>query len=107
MRSDEKRGFDRLTRSDGADARDERARSDRMVEDNASADRDRSDRATDRGEPVRDRDDETSNNQNATEEPGALFEDADAEGYRTRWSGIQTGFVDEPRHAVEEADALV
>ncbi len=31
----------------------------------------------------------------------------DADGYRTRWSAIQTGFVDEPRRAVEEADALV
>ncbi len=26
---------------------------------------------------------------------------------RTRWTGIQAGFVDEPRHAVEQADALV
>ena len=41
------------------------------------------------------------------EEPETLFDGADAEGYRTRWSGIQTGFVDEPRRAVEEADALV
>jgi len=38
---------------------------------------------------------------------GPLFAGPDAEGYRTRWGGIQTGFVDEPRHAVEEADALV
>jgi hypothetical protein len=36
-----------------------------------------------------------------------LFDAADAEGYRTRWGAIQTGFVDEPRRAVEEADALV
>jgi hypothetical protein len=36
-----------------------------------------------------------------------LFAGADAEGYRTRWSAIQTGFVDEPRRAVEEADVLV
>lgn len=41
------------------------------------------------------------------ERPAALFVDADAAGYRTRWDGIQTGFVDEPRRAVEEADALV
>jgi len=40
-----------------------------------------------------------------TDEP--LFDGADAEGYRTRWGAIQTGFVDEPRRAVEEADALV
>ena len=28
-------------------------------------------------------------------------------GFRTRWEAVQTGFVDEPRKAVEEADALV
>lgn len=36
-----------------------------------------------------------------------LFPDEELSGYRTRWSAIQTGFVDEPRKAVEEADALV
>jgi len=36
-----------------------------------------------------------------------MFSDDEAGGYRTRWDGIQTGFVDEPRRAVEEADALV
>src|SRR5262245_54942230 len=39
--------------------------------------------------------------------PGPLFHDDELTGYRTRWSGIQTGFVDEPRRAVSEADALV
>jgi hypothetical protein len=39
--------------------------------------------------------------------PAPLFVSEDAAGYRTRWSAIQTGFVDEPRKAVEEADALV
>lgn len=37
----------------------------------------------------------------------ALFADEELTGYRTRWSAIQTGFVDEPRRAVEEADTLV
>jgi hypothetical protein len=41
------------------------------------------------------------------ERPSPLFHDQELTGYRTRWSGIQTGFVDEPRRAVEEADALV
>jgi len=36
-----------------------------------------------------------------------MFAGDEAAGYRTRWEAIQTGFVDEPRHAVEEADALV
>jgi hypothetical protein len=31
----------------------------------------------------------------------------DAEGFRSRWESIQTGFVDSPRQAVEEADGLV
>jgi hypothetical protein len=39
--------------------------------------------------------------------PAPLYANEDAAGYRTRWSAIQTGFVDEPRKAVEEADALV
>jgi hypothetical protein len=43
----------------------------------------------------------------ADEAPAPLFADDELAGYRTRWSGIQTGFVDEPRRAVEEADALV
>ena len=36
-----------------------------------------------------------------------LFAGEDAERYRSRWSEIQAAFVDEPRKAVEEADALV
>jgi hypothetical protein len=30
-----------------------------------------------------------------------------AEGFRARWTDVQTGFVDAPRRAVEQADALV
>lgn len=41
------------------------------------------------------------------EGPSPLFANEELSGYRTRWGGIQTGFVDEPRKAVEEADALV
>ncbi len=37
----------------------------------------------------------------------AMFPGDETEGFRARWDGIQTGFVDEPRKAVEEADALV
>lgn len=37
----------------------------------------------------------------------AMFAPDEAEGFRTRWDAIQTGFVDEPRRAVEEADSLV
>ena len=39
--------------------------------------------------------------------PMSLFHDEDGRGFRTRWDAIQTGFVDQPRAAVEQADALV
>jgi len=37
----------------------------------------------------------------------ALFEQAVLSEFNTRWTDIQTGFVDEPRRAVQQADALV
>ena len=39
--------------------------------------------------------------------PMALFSTADVGDLRTRWANVQTGFVDEPRWAVQEADKLV
>ena len=42
-----------------------------------------------------------------TSTTGPLLATEDAEGFRARWTDIQTGFVDAPRRAVEQADALV
>ncbi|MCF2532414.1 hypothetical protein [Yinghuangia soli] len=36
-----------------------------------------------------------------------LLEPGDAKGYRTAWQSIQSDFVDRPKDAVREADALV
>ena len=36
-----------------------------------------------------------------------LFPNEELVGYRTQWESIQTGFVDQPRAAVAQADALV
>jgi len=36
-----------------------------------------------------------------------LFVKNEADDFRSRWERIQIGFVDEPRKAVQEADALV
>jgi len=36
-----------------------------------------------------------------------LFPNSELDSLRTRWKEIQTTFVDEPRHAVEQADGLV
>ncbi len=39
--------------------------------------------------------------------PAPLLAANDAQAFRARWDAIQTGFVDEPRRAVEQADTLV
>lgn len=36
-----------------------------------------------------------------------LLQDHEIDDLRSRWNSIQTGFVDEPRASVEQADALV
>src|SRR5215472_15030675 len=41
------------------------------------------------------------------EERTPLFDANEANNFRARWDSIQVGFVDEPRKAVQEADALV
>ena len=44
----------------------------------------------------------------ATDEQATpLFSPDEAKEFRVRWDTIQGGFVDEPRHAVEQADSLV
>ncbi|MDP3984295.1 MAG: hypothetical protein Q8Q52_04720 [Acidimicrobiia bacterium] len=43
----------------------------------------------------------------AEEAAAPLFGTGDAERYRSRWTDVQTGFVDDPRRAVEQADELV
>ncbi|MGC1904263.1 MAG: hypothetical protein WA715_10630 [Candidatus Acidiferrum sp.] len=40
-------------------------------------------------------------------ETGPLFSPEETKNFRDRWDGIQVGFVDEPRRAVEQADGLV
>jgi hypothetical protein len=36
-----------------------------------------------------------------------LFSESEMGEFRSRWSSLQTGFVDEPRRTVEDADTLV
>ena len=43
----------------------------------------------------------------ASQATPALLADDVVDGFRSRWSDAQAGFVDEPRRAVEQADALV
>jgi len=39
--------------------------------------------------------------------PMPLFSESEMGDFRSQWSKVQTGFVDEPRRTVEEADKLV
>jgi hypothetical protein len=48
-----------------------------------------------------------SGDAHAVSQPVTLFHDEETRGFKSRWDAIQTGFVDEPRTAVEQADALV
>src|SRR5215831_12603366 len=41
------------------------------------------------------------------DEKAPLFVSGEAQDFRSKWERIQTGFVDEPRKAVQDADALV
>jgi hypothetical protein len=40
-------------------------------------------------------------------EPTPLFSESEMGDFRSQWSSVQTGFVDEPRRAVDGADKLV
>jgi hypothetical protein len=63
------------------------------------------------GRPVADPEPRPAKNVDArpveAEKPVSLFHDEEGRGFRTRWDAIQTGFVDQPKAAVEQADALV
>ena len=54
----------------------------------------------------RDREDSRFEREETTE-AGPLLPQADETDLRARWEEIQTRFVDDPRRAVEDADALV
>jgi hypothetical protein len=43
----------------------------------------------------------------AVSEPMPLFSESEMGVFQSQWSKIQTGFVDEPRGTVEDADKLV
>jgi hypothetical protein len=50
---------------------------------------------------------ETRDKAAAISKPVPLFSESEMADFRSQWSKVQTGFVDEPRRTVEEADKLV
>src|SRR6476659_5656429 len=49
----------------------------------------------------------TQPTQTSEADTGPLLDEAESQQLRSRWDAVQTGFVDEPRQAVEQADQLV
>jgi hypothetical protein len=88
-RTEEPRETGRFDREDAAtgERRDDSTASTAAFAANADRDRDRRDETTD-------------------DSPELLPREQNAE-FQTRWEKIQTGFVDEPRQTVEQADELV
>jgi hypothetical protein len=56
---------------------------------------------------VKDQEAETLDRGAAVSKPMALFSEPEMGDFRSQWSKLQTGFVDEPRRTVEGADKLV
>jgi hypothetical protein len=50
---------------------------------------------------------DTANPNQLTQDTAPLFNEAEINDFRSRWSNVQAGFVDEPRLCVQEADQLV
>jgi hypothetical protein len=56
---------------------------------------------------VKGQESETLDKGSAASEPMPLFSEPEMVDFRSQWSKLQTGFVDEPRRTVEDADKLV
>ena len=56
---------------------------------------------------VKDQEPETLDRAAAVSAPIPLFSESEMGDFRSQWSKLQTGFVDEPRRTVEGADKLV
>jgi hypothetical protein len=56
---------------------------------------------------VKDQEPETLDRAATVSEPMPLFSESEMGDFRSQWSKLQSGFVDEPRRTVEGADKLV
>jgi hypothetical protein len=57
--------------------------------------------------PVKGQEPKTLETVAAISDPVPLFSESEMNDFRSQWSNLQTGFVDEPRQTVEGADKLV
>jgi len=61
----------------------------------------------DRPKLVKGQEPKTPDRAGEVSDPMPLFSESEMEDFRSQWSKVQTGFVDDPRRTVEEADKLV
>jgi hypothetical protein len=95
-----------LSTSDLADASADEPRADETRADDTRPDETPAAEAPAADDPLtRERGDDGGHPVEGRAEP--LFPADEAERFEARWMDIQTAFVDEPRQAVEQADALV
>jgi hypothetical protein len=57
--------------------------------------------------PLGDASSERPSNRDSGEDLAPLFSESSVRDLRSQWAALQTGFVDEPRRSVEQADELV
>jgi hypothetical protein len=60
-----------------------------------------------RGDTMTQTDEQTDQKTDQRDETALLFDADDAQSFRQRWEKVQSRFVDDPRAAVQDADALV
>jgi hypothetical protein len=63
--------------------------------------------ASEQEQPTETAEEERAGGRSEEQDDQSLFAEDQLAGFRSRWNEIQVGFVDEPRQAVEQADALV
>ena len=92
--------IDAVDAADEVDTGEERMRNEQITEDR---------REENRAEHRSERDDSRNTSRDTSREDDyvALFEDSEAEQFRTQWLEIQSRFVDDPSISVKEADDLV
>jgi hypothetical protein len=97
---------------DVRDVHDERAAHDERAVDDQRDERAVDDQREERAVHDEQNSDGTVHSQHSGQHSGpedqvALLEDSDSERFRDRWHDVQAAFVDDPQHAVQDADQLV
>ena len=107
MMAELKRKEEPLTTADLAGRSEQNRNIIHQVDDPAKPKPVRTDRPEAAGRPVAAPSDRERVREDQAQASTPLFSDTDQRDLRARWNDVQTGFVDEPRRAVEEADNLV